>query len=127
MLERDHQTAKKFVQSYPTRSRSGKGVSRVIFKRSMLRLEREVVKNPGLTSGNVFKRIGREDISKCTRCRLLNKLGKNVKPVTRPPLKHIHRQNRVKWASVYMKTDFFTVLFTDEDRTLDKPDGWSKG
>ena len=57
------------------------------------RLKREVVKNPGLMSGNEFKRIGRKYILKSTRRRLLNKLGKNVKPVTRPPLKPVRKQN----------------------------------
>ena len=122
MLEREHRTLKKSVQSCPpTRSRSDKGVSRVISKRSMSRLKREVVKNPGLTIGNVFKRIGSEDISKFTRCRLLNKLRKNEKPVTRPPQKPINKQNRVKWAPDYMKTGFSTVVFTDECRDVVGP------
>ncbi|CAI9583104.1 unnamed protein product, partial [Staurois parvus] len=35
---------------------------------------------------------------------------------------------RLHWAEKYMKTNFQTVLFTDEcHATLDGPDGWSSG
>lgn len=129
ILKRDHRTVKKFVESSAAaRSRSDKGVSRTISRRTLSRVTREVVKNPSLNSKEIFKRCGRDDVSKATRCRTLRKVSKHVKPVTKPPLKTVHKQNRLKWAEDYMKTDFSKVLFTDECRaTLDGPDGWCKG
>ena len=45
----------------------------------------------------------------------------------RPPLKQQHKYRRIEWAEKYMKTDFSSVMFTDECRpTFDGPDGWAK-
>lgn len=46
----------------------------------------------------------------------------------RPPLTNALKQKWLQWAQTYMKTNFQTVLFTDECRaTLDGQDGWSSG
>lgn len=62
-------------------------------------MKREVVQNPSLTSRGIFKRFGREDVSKTTRNRLLEQVAINVKPVTRLPLK------RLNWEDEYIKID----------------------
>ena len=85
ILGRDHRTVKKFVQ-FPisVRSREDKGKSRVASNRTLSCVKRKVVRNPCLTSIELFKCVGREDVSKTIRCRLLKQVAKNVKPVTRP-------------------------------------------
>ena len=50
-----------------------------------------------------------------------------VKLSIHTPLTTRHRNQRLEWAKEYVKTDFETVLFTDERRaTLDGPDGWCR-
>ncbi|CAI9590859.1 unnamed protein product [Staurois parvus] len=50
------------------------------------------------------------------------------KPSIWPPLTNAHKQKWLHWAEKYMKTNFQTVLFTDEcHATLDGPDGWGSG
>ena len=59
---------------------------------------------------------------------VLPRLARHVKPDIRPPLKVIHKEKRLIWASEYMKSDFKVVLFTDDyTTTLDGTDAWSKG
>ena len=59
--------------------------------------------------------------------RVLNKLGKVVKPKARPPIMQRNKVKRVSWARKYMKVDFYKVIFTDEcPASLDGPDIWSK-
>lgn len=128
-IGRYHQTVKNFVKD-PTkvRKRVDKGQTRVVCKRSLSRIKREAVKNPGLTSRELFNRIGETTVSRTTRCRVLKQVAKPVMPIKKPPLNKIHIQKRLKWAEENFKLDFSKVLFTDETRaTLDGPDGWSKG
>jgi hypothetical protein len=49
-------------------------------------------------TGEHFKRYMGGKMSKTTRCRVLNKLAKQVMPVTMPPLKAVtvHKQSRLK-------------------------------
>lgn len=129
ILGRCHQTVKKFVAN-PTkiRQRADKGKPRAITPRSMSRIKREAMKNPGLTSQELFSRIGEPSVPRSTRCRYLKKIALPTKAVSKPPLKQNHIENRLKWAEDNMKVDFSKVLFTDETRaTLDGPDGWCKG
>ena len=79
ILERDHRTIKKFVQ-FPisVRSRKDKGKSRVTPNRTLSRVRKEVVWNPCLTSRELFRRVGREAVSKTIRCRFLKQVAKNV-------------------------------------------------
>ena len=50
-----------------------------------------------------------------------------TKPVIGPPLTARRKTKQLEWARQYFKTDFQTVLFTDECRaTLDGPDGRSR-
>ena len=55
-------------------------------------------------------------------------MGKNLSPITMPPMNAKHRERTVHWAQKYMKLSMKYILFTDKSRaTLDGPDNWSKG
>ena len=66
------------------RKRADKGHSGVDYRRSLSRMKREAVNNPGLTSGALFRSIGEATVPRSTRCRLLKKVGTSVRPVTKP-------------------------------------------
>ncbi len=90
-------------------------------------LKRDVQKQPGATSGTIFKEAGLPNIAKSTRNRILTKTAEDKCSLKRSPLTKRHKKLRLKWAKNCMKTDMKCVLFTDESRaTLDGPDGWSK-
>jgi transposase len=127
-LKRDPRTIKKFVANpFAKTMRKDKGKNKVLSRRDLSRITRQLRKAPTATSGIIFKNAGIENVSKSTRCKVLRGLAKHVKPDIRPPLKERHKVARREWARKYLKLDFQTVLFTDESRaTLDGPDGWSK-
>ena len=84
------------------------------------------MKNPIVKQA--FQKAGVPEVPRTSRCRLLHNIAKMTKPVIRPPLTARHKTKRLEWAQRYFKTDFQTVLFTDECRaTLDGPDGRSRG
>ena len=95
----------------------------------MSAIKREAVKQSLLTSKHViFEQAGVSGITRTTRCRILNTIGKSVKQSIHPPLTTRHRNQRLELAKKYVKTDFQTVLSTDECRaTLDGSDGWCRG
>ena len=128
-IGRYHNTVKRFLED-PTkkRGRADKGHSRLFSRRSLSKLKREAMNNPGLSSAQIFNNVGDVFPSRSTRCRLLRKFAKSVKIKRGPPLTAAHKQMRLKWAKDNLKVDFSKVIFTDETRaTLDGPDGWSKG
>ncbi|CAI9715197.1 Hypothetical predicted protein [Octopus vulgaris] len=96
ILRRGHRNMKKFEESSAVHSRADMSKWRVVSRCTLSLITREVARSTCLTSREVFKRCGREDISKSTRCSLLKQVAKNVQPVTIPPLKAVHKQNRVK-------------------------------
>jgi transposase len=128
-IGRDHRTVKKYVQnSQHERKRSDKGSMRKITPRKLRQIGRQLARKPLASSKEIFERVSAADVPKSTRCRILQGMASVRKPSTRPPLKNVHRENRVQWAKQYLKQDFQHVLFTDECRaTLDGPDGWSSG
>ena len=128
-IARDHRTVKKFVtDSQHKRVCSDKGKIRKISAKQMRRVKRAATKMPLNSSKQVFEAAGASGDSRTSRCRMLKRFASVLKPVIRPPLIQAHKQKRLQWAQDYMKTNFQTVLFTDECRaTLDGPDGWSRG
>lgn len=128
-LSRDHRTVKSFVKNAQrVRTRSDNGFSRKMTTKQLARLKRELVKAPLVSSKALFEKAGFPETAKSTRCRALRNIASVRKPTILPPLKKSHKEKRLAWAKKYMKTDFSTVLFTDECRaTLDGPDGWSSG
>ena len=76
MIGRYHQTVKNFARD-PTKvpQRADKGQSRDVSRRSMLRIKREAVKNPGLSRGKRFERVRLTNVSKSIRCRRLKKIA----------------------------------------------------
>lgn len=67
MIGRYHQTAKRFIAA-PTKvcKRTDKGHSRVVSQCSLSQSKREAVNNPGLTSGELFRCIGKRSVSRTT-------------------------------------------------------------
>lgn len=129
ILHRDHRTIKKYVaDSEHTRVRADKGKLRNLSNRQLRQVKRAAAKMPCHSSRQVFEAAGASNVPRTTRCRVLQRFAAVRKPSCRPPLSTAHKQKRLQWAKQYMKTDFKTVLFTDECRaTLDGPDGWSGG
>ncbi|CAI9731273.1 Hypothetical predicted protein [Octopus vulgaris] len=78
------------------RKRADKGQSKAVSQCSLSRIKREAVKKPGLTSGELFKRISETAVPRTTRCRLLKKIGKAATSVKMPPLK----KEKIKFAMV---------------------------
>ncbi|KAL6468680.1 hypothetical protein MHYP_G00222040 [Metynnis hypsauchen] len=128
-LHRDHRTIKKYVaDSEHTRVRADKGKLRTLYNRQLRQVKRAAAKMPCHGSRQVFEAAGASNVPRTTRCRVLQRFAAVHKPSCRPPLSTAHKQKRLQWAKQCMKTDFKTVLFTDECRaTLDGPDGWSGG
>ncbi|CAI9567366.1 unnamed protein product [Staurois parvus] len=94
----------------------------------MHQIKRAAAKIPLHSSKQIFEAAGASGVPRTSRCRVLQSLATVHKPSIRPPLTNAHKQKRLHWAEKYMKTNFQTVLFTDEYRaTLDGPDGWSSG
>ena len=96
--------------------------------RMVKRMKREIRCNPFQTSNEIFKASWFTKYAQSTRCHILKSISKCGKPLSRPPLKSVYREKRLKWAENNMKVNFENVIFTNECRaTLDGLDGWSRG
>uniref|UniRef100_A0AAR2KR07 Uncharacterized protein n=1 Tax=Pygocentrus nattereri TaxID=42514 RepID=A0AAR2KR07_PYGNA len=103
-------------------------VMRKVSARQVHRIKRAAAKMPLQTSKQVFEAAGASGVPRTSRCRILQRLAVLYEPTIRPPLTSAHKQKWLQLAQTYMKTNFQTVLFTNECcATLDGPDGWSSG
>ena len=128
-LKRDHRTVKRFVNEGKTERKShSNGRPKVTTARDIRKIKRSLSANPHSTSKSIFESAGVTGISKRSRNRILKDIADQRSPTKCPPLSDVNRQKRLTWAKKYLKTDFQSVLWTDEARaTLDGPDGWCKG
>ncbi len=91
-------------------------------------LKRKIVMSPLATSKATFMAARVKSKCKTTRCKVFNELGPVVKVQPCPMLTSKHKAKRLEWACENLKTDFPTVLWTDEAcATPDGPDGWATG
>jgi len=94
----------------------------------LTRVKRQVAKTPLATSKAIFENCDLANVSRKTRCKALKEVAQVKKAESRPPLTKLHKEKRLKWAKDYMKSNFASVIFTNECRaTLDGPDGWAQG
>ena len=128
-LKRDHRTIKAYaIDGKVIRKTPDRASTRKLTARDMRHLKVSMARKQLSTSKLIFEDAGAPILSRKTRCKVLQKLGKVKKAIKRPLLTKSHKENRVKWAEENMKTDFSNVIFTDECRaTLDGPDGWASG
>jgi len=128
-MGRDWRTISKHMKDVhaPRKVRSDKGKCK-ISSRSLAKVTRECRKNPFQTSKTIFDNSGLPEVPKTTRCRILKSSFVFKNATCRPPLSEINKSKRIKWAKKYLKTDFSTVLFTDECRvSKDGPDSFGRG
>ena len=120
---------KRFVaDSEHRRVRADKGIMRKVSARQIHLIRRAAAKMALQSSKQVFEAAGASGVPRTSRCRILQRFAVVHKPTIQPPLTNAHKQKRLQWANGYMKTNFQSVLFTDEcHATLDGPDGWSSG
>ena len=114
-IGRDPRKIEKFIDD-PMRkvTRKDEGKSRTVTRQNLSMITRELKRNPSLTSGEIFKGAGLENVPNTTRCRILRTVATHVSPIVRPLLKESHRKTRVSWAENFFKIDFQTVLFTED-------------
>ena len=60
-------------------------------RRQVSAVNREAAKHPLLTSKQLFEEAGVSEVSRTSRCRLLQTIAKSVKPNNHPPLTSRHK------------------------------------
>lgn len=73
--------------------------------------QNKLFKKMSFSSYEIFRRFSSEEMSKSTRCQVLNQMAKYVRP-TSSLLKDIHKGNRIKWLIKYMMTDLIQIRWT---------------
>lgn len=128
-LEIDHRAVNKLIKDpFDVHLRADKGVARVICRRQIHKIKREANMNPYLTSSELFKGCGKDNVPKSTRCRMLKRVARSVKPGQVPFLEPFHKVHCLKWPKAYMKIDLIKKLFTNEClATLDGSVEWRLG
>ena len=76
----------------------------------MIKIKREVRRNPLETSKQVFKKAGVPDVPKSTRCRIMRKIAKLGKPEVCPQLKDMHKKKRMKCQILLLVPGFQVFL-----------------
>ncbi len=118
-LKPDHRTVERFgAHSEDRRVCKDEGRMRKVSARQIHRIKSAAAKMPLKSSKQVFEAAGAPGVLQTSRCRILQRLAVVHKPTIRPPLTKAHKQKRLQWAHTYMKTNFQTVLFTDECRNF---------
>ena len=107
-FSRDHRTIKSFIKNgSKPQKRPDKGKFRAVTSRQMILLKRELSKQPLSKSKLIFDEAQVNDISRNTRCRILNKIG-SVKKVKNNHFyrNHTNRDGLNGLKSIRMKLDF---------------------
>lgn len=122
-MNRDHRTVKRFVcESEKRQARSDKGVLRKVSLCQINRI-REEMKNPLMSSRQIFEAAGASGVPTTSRWRILHRLAGEQDPLSQPPLTSDPEEKALQWAQKYMKTESQTVLLIDECRaTADGPE-----
>ncbi|KAF4687115.1 hypothetical protein FOZ60_004264 [Perkinsus olseni] len=128
-LGRDTRTVKEYVSQPEKEYKRPKGAYKTsVTSKEKTRLKRALAQNPLASSKRIFDEAGVTPKGKTTRNKVLEEIGKVVKPRPRPSLTQKHKKDRLDWARANLKRDFSTVIWTDEARaTLDGPDNWATG
>ena len=90
------------------------GQPRVTMSRDLRKIKRALFQNPHCTSKDIFDAAELTDVSKRTHNRILNNMADQQSLAVCPPLSDINCQKRLFWATKYLKTNFQTVIWTDE-------------
>ena len=115
IIKRDHRMVKQFTnEGKVDRKQHKSSQPRVRTSRDLRKIKRALSQNPHWTSKDIFDEAGLTDVSKRTHNRILNNMADQQSQAVCLPLSDINCQKRLFWATKYLKTNFQTVIWTDE-------------